>query len=1190
MSSRTIGLIVFLSVASHLNAQVFGRVTGSVLDATGSAIPDATVDVLLQGGAAPVLTTTTTSDGQFQIAGVRPETYDIRVSAKGFARHLVRAIIVDPARETVVPAIRLELESVSQSIDVTTGVQAVQTSNAEVSTTVTNQQVRRLPLLDRDVVSLILTQPGVVSNGNSNTVINGQRTSYSNVTLDGINIQDNFIRGNALDFQPNLLLLDQVKEFSLVTSNGNASLGGGASQVVLVSQSGTNQFHGAAYWYNRNNAVAASDWFANQDGTGKPFLNQNQIGGYAGGPIIKDKLFFYTNYEAFRHHATDLTDRTILTADARNGIFTYQDAQGRTRKVDILRAARQTIDPTIQQIINQIPGPEKINNFRTGDSSNSLLRNTAGYSFLIRDNRTRDNVSARLDYVLSTKHNFTGSYVWNRDIVDRPDTSNDYSAIPKVINYDHTRLLSIAWRWNPTPRVTNELRGGFNLAPGTFETTQSFPAYLLDIPVFDNPVNSFRRQGRDTNTYNLNDGATYVRGSHTIQFGFQMQQVRVAPFNDGGTLPEYALAVGTGHNGLTASQLPGAGASDAASADDLLATLAGFVDSFSQNFNVTSRTSGFVPGVTNLRHYSLNNYAGYAQDNWKVNRRLALTLGLRYEYYSPVDERDALTLLPVLENNNPINTLLDPGGKLDFAGNAVGRPLYKANRKNFAPHFGLAWDVFGNSKTAIRGGYSIHYVNDEYLYTIRNSANTNSGLVGVSADSGLTTTIRAGLPRIPVPQFQVPLTYADDYNNDPTSAFGLPNPNLRNPYVQEWSFGVQQAIKGTVIEARYVGNHATRALRAFDYNQVIIKENGFLDDFQRAQNNGNLARNATGQFDPRFNARVPGSQRLTVFPLLDSGGFLTDSTVRNLIDQGQIGDLATLYQVNGLNGAIDFFRNPNALGTNIVTNFSNSTYHALQVDVRRQVQQGLAFQANYSFSKVLSDAAGDGITRFEPFMDLNNTKRERARAPFDLTHVINANAIYDLPIGKGHRVNYRPLDRVLSGWSASGIMTWESGAPISILSNRATLNRSGGGRSASNTAVSALNKSQLDGLIQFRMTGSGPYVIAAPAIGPDGRGVAPDGSQPFNGQAFFNPAAGTIGTLQQRMFSGPWVFGLDFGLQKTTHITERHSVELRMEAQNILNHPAFFAGDQNINSTQFGQIASTFFGRRLIQFGLYYRF
>ena len=188
----------------------------------------------------------------------------------------------------------------SQSVEVSAEVQGVDATSAEVTETISMEQIKNLPILDRDVLSVLQTQPGVVSNGNTPTVINGLRTSYSNMTLDGINIQDNYIRDNALEFSPNKLRIGQVRQVTMINSNANAAASGGATENAFATPSGSNEFHGEVFWYNRNNHFAANDWFNNQAGIDRPFLNQNQLGTSIGGPIRRDKLFFYFNYEALR--------------------------------------------------------------------------------------------------------------------------------------------------------------------------------------------------------------------------------------------------------------------------------------------------------------------------------------------------------------------------------------------------------------------------------------------------------------------------------------------------------------------------------------------------------------------------------------------------------------------------------------------------------------------------------------------------------------------------------------------------------------------------------------------------------------------------------------------------------------------------------------------------------------------------
>jgi hypothetical protein len=238
----------------------------------------------------------------------------------------------------------------------------------------------------------------------------------------------------------------------------------------------------------------------------------------------------------------------------------------------------------------------------------------------------------------------------------------------------------------------------------------------------------------------------------------------------------------------------------------------------------------------------------------------------------------------------------------------------------------------------------------------------------------------------------------------------------------------------------------------------------------------------------------------------------------------------------------------------------------------------------------MSDAAGDAQARFEPFLDIENPQIERSRTPFDLTHSFKMNGIWELPFGRGRKFDLPNAltEAVLGGWGVSGLMTWNSGAPFSVLSGRGTLNR--GGRSGQSGANTNLNKAQLDDVLTFRQTGAGPYFANASAIGADGRAVAADGAAPFAGQLFFNPGAGELGQLQRRMFSGPMFWNTDFQVFKTFAFVERYTLDLRADFFNLTNTPSFFIGDQNINSNTFGRITSTASGRRVVQFGLYLRF
>lgn len=1184
-------LLLAVLSASVLLAQSTGRITGSVVDPSGSAVPGATIQLLLQDGSKPVAATVSSPQGLFTLEALRPVVYVLTVAAAGFQTAKVDGVKVDPARATDLPEIRLQLASATTSIDVTAGVETVQVSSTEISTTVTAAQLDRLPVGDRNPLAFISTQAGVAPS-QFETSINGQRSSFSNVTLDGINIQDNYIRTGGLDYTPSQLTLDQVQEFTVTSSNQSSVDDGGASQVNFVTLSGGNNLHGSVYWQNRNSALAANSWFNNQDRISLPVLNLNQTGVSVTGPIIRDKLFFSAVYGLYRLRNQTTNNATVLTSDARQGIFSYVDSRGALQKANILRITGLAPDPVMSALLAQVPGPEKINNFRVGDSTQSRSLNTAGYSFLVRNNRDKDNVQGRLDYNLSLKHNLSTTFVWNRDTVDRPDEGSGYGTIPFFKNDDARKLLSSAWRFSPRANFTNELRGGFYFAPATFQSSGNLPAYLVGGTSWSSPVAAASAdildQGRSTNTYVIKDTANWINGRHSVRFGYQYSGVRVESYDYTGTIPTYNVGIDSvqqGDNLLFSSDLPRISATDLDNANYLLASLAGLLNDASKTYNVTSRTSGFVDRVPYLRHLEYANHALYVADSWRARKGLTLSGGLRWDYSVPVNERDSLELQPQLVGGDPRKTLLS-NASLDFTGNSVGRPFYNKDLNNFAPNVGFAWDVRGNGKTSVRGGYMVAFVNDEAIQVAEAFTAVNPGIQSYLTEYDLGGFMSKNRPALNAPTFKVPLKFSDAYADNSTLYVGMVDPRLRTPYVQQYYFSLEHEFKGTIIQASYVGNHATKLMRGFDFNQTDITSNGFLPDFKRAQQNGNLARAATGVFNPAYNSRIAGSQPLPVFDKLYNRGYLTDPGFRQLIDKGEVAELAAQYQIYGLNGSVDFFPNPNTLAALYMTNFSNTTYNSLQLEARRRLQKGLAYQVNYTYSKALSDASGVDQLRYEPFLDLNNPSLGRARTPVDLRHQFKGNYSYDLPMGNGHWLKFRKagLNRVLNGWITSGNLYWVSGNPFSIASQRGTFLRES--FSGTNEANSSYSGSQITSLMGLRMTPSGPVFFPDSIKGSDGRAVAPDGQAPFAGQIFSNPGPGEVGALQKRMFTGPSVFTMDAAIFKETKLRERLTAQIRIQALNVFNHPTFAVYTQNINSTRFGQVTSGASAPRTVQLDL----
>ena len=1176
-----LAVAVVLLAASPVFAQSHtGRLVGTVLDPTHSAVADARVVVRSESTEAVVELLTNTV-GEFGVASLVPGLYTVEISAYGFNSVTIEHEKVDVGREASLPPIVLELGSISEVVVVEGGVSQVQTTNAEVSATVTSEQIAELPLIGRDPLAFVRLQAGVVA-AVQPTTINGQRTAFSAVSLDGISIQDNFIRDNGLDYLSSRTLLDQVAEFSVISQNGSAAFGGGASQVNFVTQSGGSEFHGNAYWHTRNDRLAAAPWFSNRQGLEKPELRINQYGASAGGPIVKHRAFFFANFESLRDRRESLQNSVVLTADAARGMFNYIDLAGAERQVDVMSIHGLEPDPVIAQLLGRIPDPSQINNFDVGDSTSERQLNTAGYRFQTRNNGNRDAVTTRGDWNITPIDSLAVTYKQTQEDNDRPDEAVGYSEVPPVRDIQNTNFLSVGWRSSPTPTFTNEVRFGFNLTDGDFVNNAPPEDYQLTGLAFTNPIVNFAPQGRATDTFVYRDNAMALVERHRMQFGIDVQQVRVNSYNSFDILPTMALGTGV----QSVYQLPGIffpggiGTADLARAESLMTTLAGLISTADQTFNVRDRSSGFVSGQNERRRFRYDTVASYFQDSFKLLPRMTVNLGVRWEYFGRVDERDGLMLLPVQKEDTLVETLLTDA-ELDFAGSAAGRPLWEPDITNFSPNIGIAWDVFGDGKTSLRAGYSVNYVYDEMILAARNAVNGNDGLQGSQQLRNLDAFLRDGPVQIDPPEYQVPRNVSQNLALDPGAAVFSIDPELRTPYVQQWHFGLQREIGWkTLVEARYLGNKGTQLLRAFDYNQVIIKENGFLDDVIRARSNGFLALDATGVFNPAPNPNREGSQELTVFPNLVGGGFLGAPIVRDYIREGAVGQLAAIYVLNGLMGDVRFRRNQDAFVADMLTNYSNSSYHAVQFEVRRRYARGLHFQGNYSFSKVLTDSVSPQF-RFDAFLDIDQPHLERARAEFDLNHVFNANLVWRLPFRSRHRLK--------RGWTVASIASWQTGTPFSILSRRGTLNRAG--RSGQNTATTSFTKEELRHIVKFRMTDDGPFQIAEEAINPrDNSGVQIDGLERFRGQVFHHPGPGEVGSLQRRLFTGPSAFALDVSVSKTTRIAESHALKAGARVENILNHPTFYASDEIIGSTQFGRVSGALTGPRRIELFLRYEF
>lgn len=1311
--------LTIIFVAASFGQTPTGRLLGIVSSPDGGVLPNATVEIKFnQTGKSQ--TATTGEDGAFSFAQLEPGEYTVTITASGFKTFVANQVKVDVGRDyNLTPT--LEVGNVSESVTVTAGADVVTSTSAQITNTVSPQQILSLPLITRNPLELARLQAGTASNPNQGTSINGLRTSMTNITRDGISINDPFIRTNATDFAPGRPSVDDTGEFTISTSNQEADLGSGGAQIILVTPRGQKDFHGALFAYNRNSRFAANDFFNNRSGTKRPFRNRNQYGGKVSGPFLiphfgeggsffdKDKGFFFFAYEGIKDPLAAPATRTILTPSARTGVFRFNratagsvinsgglscpsgDAGSICTISNILAFAQaqgfqnipSTIDPIIQaRVLNVLPAA---GNAPGGDSLN-----TTGYTLNRRQDTTRNTYTSRIDVDATDKDSVTGTFSYNREDLLRPDVDvTGFSEVPDVTQFSATKTFSLAYRRILSGNIVNEARYGFFSSVVPFKRISEYPSFFLGpagttsttlAGIISQPDNVFLDQGRNNKVFTLADNLNVELGKHSFRFGGQFQKYKVNSYNDVFIVPNYIIGT---TNATTATSttfsantnfanVGGAGSlintTQLATANGLLAILGGLVNGSTQGFNTASPTSGYAP-IRNLSPFRNSNHAVYASDRWTVARGLTVSLGLRYELYPALKLANGLSLEPVIADlDNPAASLLSGNGKFDIVGTNAGKQYqyYKTDYDNFAPSIGVAFTpnfgsslgkfFFGNEgRTVIRGGYSQIYANDSIITSLNSTLSANLGLGRANASSlGPTGTTalndRVGsLPSIPTPTFVAPPRTFLQNNTAGQGNFGTANvvdPKLKIPKVEQYSIGLQREFLGnTAFEIRYVGSRSKNLARGVDLNQIDIINNGFLADFQRAQ--GNLAVNnaertrrinacvaaggsitaCTAQINTElpqsaaFNSTLAGSVQLSLIPLINPltgsrGGIGTagpgsaiNATVLSNLVNGNVADLAQYYVTQGVNNHptlaapnnvpfIKFYPNPNIGQIELFTNAGSYYYNSLQLEVRRRFSQGLYFQANYTFSKNLTDTIGTSQQLFEPYLQNQDPDLDVQRADFDQTHIFNFNGIYQLPFGKGKMFLNQGgiVDKIFGGFELSGLVQAASGSPITFVDTRGTLNRTA--RSTRQTPFSTLTNEQIRSLGGIYEANGRIYFIDPSIINPT-TGQASTGyinpalnaNTTFAGQAFFNVAPGQTGNTRRTAINGPRQFNTNVALLKNINFNETIRVQLRAEAFNVFNTVSFFTGQViNINSTTFGQINSTSNDARRLQFAARFEF
>lgn len=1245
-------LATLFAFAFTIAAQTTGTMNGTISDPGGAVVPGATVTVIntATGGAR---TATTNSSGQFSFDALQPGSYSISVEASGFKKSVAQDVKVEVANIAQV-ALTLEIGLASETVTVTGVQEVINTSSPSLTNTISTRQVVDLPLPTRNPLELAGLQAGIAVVGTNvrGSSIAGLRQTATNVTQDGINAMDNFVKTSSL-FAISTPSLNSTAEFSITTGVVGSEQGRGVGQVTLVTKGGTNDFSGGLFYMNRNDALQANTFFNNALNTPRTRQNQHFFGFDIGGPMYflnfgdgdngrvwdgKDQAHWFFAYEGFRDNFQATRNRTVLTPEARTGLVRYTGTNGALQSVNVLSIGNTNIlNPITMGLISATPLP---NNTDVGDGFN-----TAGFRYNVSGVSNNDKYVGRYDHQIvrdtpvgSHKIEFILNYFKN---ILSPDTFNGLEApFPGGVNSTQGGprwLVTGALVSNFGSSITNVFRIGKQWAPVGFnlESNPTSPFIILTGITVPYAGTNFQSQGRDTQVWQISDNVSWSKGNHLVRFGGDYQRIFADTYNDVGTNPSIILGTPS-HNtgGLDDSEFPFSSATNRTAGRNVYANLVGNLSSASATFNVTSATSGFVQGATRRRDFLQKDLALYVQDQWRARTNLTINGGVRWDFMGvptvpsgvAIQLTDPRHIFGVsgygnLFNPNAPNGAAPAIGSLNFVSGNTGIGLYNKDWNNFAPFVGIAWSpefegglgrfIFGGpGKSSIRAGYSISYLRDGFtvISNALGTGTTNPGLIATSANNTPTGVLTSGGVPLATPVFTMPVTdRANNLLNTNNSIWAI-DPDLKTPYVQQWSFGFEREIfANTAFEVRYSANKAIKLYRAVDFNEVNIFENGFLQEFINAQRN--LAINAANGSPNNFNNLNPGlgTVPLPIFSRFFVGATLGNSygnaTFISHLNNNNVGSIAATLansntyrtaRENPANGipANFFVANPNALAARLLGNDAMSNYHSLQMEVRRRFSSGLMFQADFTWAKALSDspdAQGNNQSTLENFRTFRDKTLDYRRNADDQKLRFVANAIYDLPFGKGRQFFSGAngfVNQVIGGWSVGSIVAWSTRPPMFITAGRTTFNATLAGTEGNSLPAQLLGMSfeEFKRNVGIYRTPGGIFWFNPQYLNITHNAAGRVVSSTLQAGNIGQPAPGTFGNFPMNSIDTGTYFNIDMSVTKRFPIGERVKLELKTTVINVLNNANFAFGTTQFDSTSFGRITGTSGGSRVIHF------
>jgi len=1176
------------------------QLTGVVSDSSGAVVPGAKV-VLTDEGTNIGVTRETDNRGIYVFTGIRPATYTIRVEATNFASLERKGLILAVSQQATLD-FTLTVGKVAETITVTEQAPLLDTGNASLGTDVTNEYVRDIPLINRSMFGLVFLAGGVTETTGSGTqdsypsgtnfVSNGQRNATAEVRLDGaLTSAPEQGEGGTTNvyYQPSVEI---VQEFKVENNSFSAEYGNNGGTVVnMVLKEGSNKFHGSAWWFGQRSALDANDFFNNASGIEKPDHLRDQYGFSLGGPIKKEKTFFFVDFEGLRQHNPVNIQGTVPTDLERNGDFSQTlNADGSLQQLynpfncvandpenpgagcTRTPIAGNVVDPSLIDPIGQAllklypaanqPGP--IDNFRT-----SIVTNEPSHQFDVKvDHHFNEKQRIAVRYSQAHSEYDVPYVIANGDFNDGLGSSTDVHNVGIEHNWSVEPTMLLTSRFS-VDRVVAPVHSdfpdytaaGFPSVLGSANGLKRMPAIVLD-PTND-WLSMYTQCCTDTDfahtLYNYSMALSWVKSTHTVKFGFEQRQ-----FFNNFWQPNYPTGLFHFAQNVTAES---PAFSDIREGNSFASLLMGYGD------------YGQINVLPTVADKSMET-AFYVQDDWKVTPRLTINLGLRYEWSSPYTERfnhqqysdftgDTGVTVDLPDPSNPLDATIPTAlkGTTLFVNQGGLHRSVPTDRNNVAPRIGFAWSITNN--TVLRGGAGIYYgLNPATNFQYPGTAYAASDPVLFTTDNFGTrfATLSDPFPLgIAQPQGQTYGALAmwgyDNGNN-------LGTEEARNADIYQWNLGIQHLFPWQLtIGVDYSANRSTH-LPWGGYSST--RNRNYIPSSMLAQISQQKHEDPACDSDSCVSNYIYQAVTNPFQPFFTGpDAIFNEPASQYNLDQIPLINLLRPYpQFDGSFQALPNFG-------------ANSFYNSMQVRFQKRQSHYLSFQGNYTLSKATDDSS-IGFNAFVGGLDLGNPqqldrlKLEHAISANDATHRFVLGAIVDVPVGRGLWIGKdmnRFLDAIVGGWSISSIITYQTGQPLAIGMAQPRL--------ADGNQRPDVVCNQLSSGISYHRAASNFL---------NGTGDA----SMFNAACFADPGDQTPGNAP-RYFStlrADGIHNVDLSFSKEFKIRESMLLQFRAEFFNFTNTPRFAFPDLGYGGDTFGEVMSTAPGSipRHTQFGLRFQF